>query len=114
MIEIGNIVQDKLFGKGEVIRLNMSGPIVKFMFYPDAMCVPEYKLKVIREKSSSEYKESIYQKGYDLYRKGMELKAQARQVLADTGNVPAQLVEKSSDYFRKSALLANAARRAEG
>lgn len=63
---------------------------------------------------TSQYKESMYQKGYSLYRKGMELQSQSRQVLKDTGSVPAQLVESASECFRKSTVLANAAKRAEG
>lgn len=63
---------------------------------------------------SSQYKESMYQKGYSLYQKGMNLKTQAKQIYKDTGNFPANLVEESSELFRKSTLLATAAQRAEG
>jgi hypothetical protein len=42
--KIGDIVLDPMLGKGEVVRLNMSGPIVLFDDYKSEMCVPEWAL----------------------------------------------------------------------
>lgn len=65
-------------------------------------------------KKTSQYKEKMYRKGYELYQQGLALKTQSRQIFRETGTVPAQLVESASECFRKSNVLANAARRAEG
>lgn len=43
-VRIGDKVIHRDFGKGEVVRLNMSGPIVKFEDYDNEMCCPEYEL----------------------------------------------------------------------
>lgn len=43
--KIGDNVINKLFGSGVVVRLNMSGPVVKFDKHENEMCVPNYDLE---------------------------------------------------------------------
>jgi hypothetical protein len=61
---------------------------------------------------TSEYKESMYQKGYEMIIKGMELQAQAKQSFIKTGNYDARVVENAAECYRKGGILVGASRMA--
>jgi len=53
------------------------------------------------------YKEVMYRKGYSLYKKGIAMREIAREVCDE------RLFERSSELFRKSAILVACAKRAK-